>query len=70
MPNEPEDDPPLLTPKEWTGLVAMALGMVLTFFGTLGISGVFHAMVAVGAALMLIGAGLLGFQARSNTGTR
>jgi hypothetical protein len=73
MPTEPPDaadDGPLLTPTQGFGLTIVILGLLLLFAGTLGLSGVFQAMIALGLALIALGSGFLGFQARSNTGTR
>jgi hypothetical protein len=71
MPTEPEaDDAPLLTLKEAVGLSIVVLGLLFLFAGTLGLSGIFQALIALGLALIALGSGFLGFQARSNTGTR
>jgi hypothetical protein len=71
MPNEPEaDDAPLLTLKEAVGLSIVIMGLLCLFAGTLGLQGFFAALVAMGLALIALGSGFLGFQGRSNTGTR
>jgi hypothetical protein len=68
MPTEPEaDDPPLLTLKEAVGLSIVVLGLLFLFAGTLGLSGIFQALIALGGALILLGSGFLGFQGRAGT---
>jgi hypothetical protein len=73
MESEPEaEDGPLLTLKEAVGLSIVVLGLLFLFAGTLGLSGIFQALIALGGALILLGSGFLGFQGRSgaNTGGR
>lgn len=67
------DDEPLLTPTQKFWGVSAAAGMALTGIGTFGLSGLYHAMIAVGSTLIVLGVGGLGFSSMrsgANTGGR
>lgn len=59
-----------LTPEKKVGVGSTAVGLVLLFGGTYGVSGIYPAMISLGGALIVLGAGFLGFSsARSGTTT-